>query len=266
MIARQTGDTAADFAPLRQQIKDYLATQPVKYNVYFQDLITGKSFGIGATEPVTAASTTKLPTVLYLYTLAAEGKIDLNEKLTYEPGDYQDGSGILAFYVSEGDKYSLQTLANLAITLSDNIANQMLLRRLGRDQVTAFMRSLGAKVVNPAGDNKTTAADLATYLRAVLELQREHPAWGGRLLDEMEHTTWNAGLNGELPDGVRVAHKYGATTDVANDYGVVLGSRPYILVVLSGNQDSVDAGFQHVARISKLVYDYQQSLAEPDPA
>lgn len=260
---QRKGEEAADFAPLRREIEDYLAAQPATYTVYFQDLKSGQSFGIGAEKPMTAASTVKVLTVLYLYTLAAEEKVDLGEKLSYQPGDYQDGSGILAFVVRPGDQFSLQTLANLAITVSDNIAHKMLLRRLGRDKVAGFTRKLGLRIAFPNDQNRTTAADLGVALRAVLDLQQKHPEWGSLLLSEMEHTTWNTGLNSQLPAEVRVAHKYGAAEGIANDCGIVLGARPYILVVLSSGLDSVTTGFQRIAHISRLVYDYEQSLSPP---
>lgn len=251
-----------DFAPLRQQIQAYLATQPATYKVYFQDLKSGQSFGVGEGDWMTAASTTKVPTVLYLYTLAAEGKIDLNEKVAYQSSDYQDGAGVLEFYAQSGDRYSLQILANLALTTSDNIAHRMLLRRLGKDNVAAFMRSIGGKTVYPNGQNTTTAADLAAYLRAVLDFKQRHPDLGGRLLDDMEHSIWNVGLNGQLPDSVQAAHKEGDVTGVSNDFGVVFGSRPYLLVVLSTGQANPDTGFQYIAHVSKLAYDYEQSAAK----
>ncbi|MGE5623492.1 MAG: serine hydrolase [Methanocella sp.] len=261
-VPEKPAPTQVSFAALKAKMQAYLKTQPATYKVYFQDLKTGQAFGIGENDPMTAASTTKVPTVLYLYTLAAQGKIDLNEKVAIQSGDYQDGAGALQFFAQPGDRYSLQTLANLAITLSDNTAHRMLLRWLGKDSVIAFMKSLGAKTVYPNGANTTTAADLAVYMRAVLSFKQKYPALGGRLVDDLEHTIWNAGLNGQTPGNVQAAHKEGDVTGVSNDFGVVYGSRPYLLVVLSSGQANPDAGFQYIAHLSKLAYDYEEQLAK----
>lgn len=256
-----TGVSAPDFGPLRQQIQAYLATQPATYRVYFQDQRSGAAFGIGETEWMVGASTTKVPTVLYLYTLAASRQIDLNEKVAYQTADFQSGAGVLQATARAGDLYSLDCLASLAIRISDNIAHRMLVRRLGLDNVAAFMRSLGGQVVYPNGSNITTAADLAAYMRAVLAFARRQPDLGGLLLGQLQNPIWNAGLNGRLPPDAVTAHKEGDVTGVSNDYGVVFILRPYLLVVLSTNQADPEAGFQYIAHISRLVYDYEQTLS-----
>ena len=255
------GTPAPDLGPLRQRIEAYLATQPADYRVYFRDLRSGAAFGIRETEWVTAASTTKVPTVLYLYTLAAAGRIDLHEKVAYEAADFQSGAGVLQATARPGDLYSLDCLADLAIRISDNIAHRMLLRRLGLGNVADFMTRLGGRTVYPNGANITTAVDLASYMLGVLDFSLRRPDLGGLLLAQLENTIWNAGLNGQLPPDAVTAHKEGDVTGVSNDYGMVFILRPYLLAVLSTNQADAEAGFQYIARISRLAYDYEQALA-----
>ncbi len=137
----------------------------------------------------------------------------------------------------------------------------MLVRHLGRDNIAAYMRSLGAEVVYPDGRPITCARDMGLYLRAALDLARSHPELGGRLLDDLANTIWDVGLSGLLPDGVKVAHKEGDVSGVANDAGIVFSSRPYILVVLSRNQEDIDQGFREIAEISRMVYDFQEARA-----
>ncbi|MGE5507338.1 MAG: serine hydrolase [Chitinophagales bacterium] len=250
-----------DFSALQKQVQDYVNAQPATYKVYFQDLKSGASFGIGENDWMVGASSTKVPTVLYLYTLADQGKVNLKDTVAYQDADYQDGAGSLQFYIKPGDQIPLGTLANLAITQSDNIAHRMLLRYLGKDSVAAFMKSLGGQTVYPDGSNITTAKDLATYIKAVLAFA-EKSQYGAKLLYDLEHTIWNAGLNGQLPASVTVAHKEGDVTGVSNDVGVVYASRPYLLVVMSKNQADSDAGFKYIAQISRMAYDYEESLAK----
>lgn len=254
-------DRAADYAPLKQQMLDYLATQPATYKIYFKDLISGKSFGIGENDWMVAASITKVPTVLYLNKLAAEGKVDWQEKVAFQEEDRQGGAGILQNFVKPGNKFTLRVLANLSITISDNIAHRMLLRRLGKDNVAAFMRSLGGQTVYPNGQNITTARDMAAYMEGVLNFSQQHKELGRRLLDDMANPIYHVGLPGELPDNVTVAHKEGDVTGVSNDFGVVYGSRPFLIVVLSKGQADPEAGFKPIAHLTKLAYDYQEALA-----
>lgn len=255
-------DVAPDYGPLEAELKSYVASQGATYGIYFRDLESGVGFGINEHEPITAASTVKVPAVLYLNRLVAEGRADWNDRVVYSSAaDYQDGAGILQFSARDGDSYSLRTLANLAITISDNVAYRILVRHLGKDNIAAFMRELGGETVFPGGQNITCAKDMTVYVQGVLDFARAHPDLGSRLLDDMANPIYHVGLPGMLPQGLTVAHKEGDVWGVANDIGVVFGSRPYILVVLSKNVPDIDEGFARIAEISKTVYDYQNTVA-----
>ncbi|HHY47191.1 MAG TPA: serine hydrolase [Firmicutes bacterium] len=262
--SRPAVDSAAapDYEALRQELLEYLQGQDAVFGIYFKDLKSQKTVEINAEEPIEAASTVKVPVVLYLNTLVAEGKEDWRTRVTYNSAtDYQDGAGILQFTARDGDSFSLRVLANLAITISDNIANRMLMRHLGRDNIIAFMKEIGGKTVYPGGQNVTTARDMAAYMEAVLDFAQKHPEEGKRLLDDMANPIYHVGLPGKLPPGLIVAHKEGDVSGVANDVGIVFASRPYILVVLSRGAYDVDQGFANIASISRIVYDYQESLS-----
>ncbi|HHW14251.1 MAG TPA: serine hydrolase [Firmicutes bacterium] len=250
-----------DYGPLRRQLADYLATRTARYSLYFKDLRSGAAFGIDEDRPIPAASSIKVPIVLYLNQLVAEGKASFDTRMAYDRDEhFEGGAGVLQMAAVDGDRFSLRVLANLAITISDNIATQMLLDYLGRDNVAAFMRSIGGRTVYPEGQNISTARDMAAYLEAVLDFAKEYPSLGNRLLDDMAHPIYHVGLPGELPDNVRVAHKEGEVEGVANDVGVVFSKRPFILAVLSDGQGDPLLGFPEIARMTRMVYDYQNAL------
>ena len=254
-------ESSPDYEALRQQLLSYTNSRDAIYGVYFKDLKSGRTIEINADQPIPAASTVKVPVVLYLNKLVAEGKLDWDTRIAYDSElDYQDGAGILQFAARDGDTYSLRTLASLAITISDNIANRMLMRYLGRDNIIEFMKDLGGETVYPDGQNITTAKDMGKYVEAVLAFAEKHPREGSRLLDDMAHAIYHVGLPGELPPNIVVAHKEGDISGVANDVGIVFTDRPYILAVLSQGIYEVDEGFSNIAHISRIVYDYQTRL------
>lgn len=252
---------APDYSSLKKQIEDFLATQAGTYGVYFKDLISGQSFGINADMSLPAASTVKLPTVLFINHLVAQGKLDWQQKLVYNSAaDYQGGSGILQFGVKDGDRLTLRTLTTLAITTSDNIAYNMLRNFVGKESVAAFMRSLGGQTVFPNGQNLSTARDMAAYVQAALDFAKTNPD-GRRLLDDMANGIYNEGIPLMIPAGVTVAHKEGFVWGSPADVGVVFGSRPFIVTVLSQGVEDPDQGFANIATIAKMLYDYQENLA-----
>jgi beta-lactamase class A len=250
-----------DYEPLRSEIKDYIQSQGGRIGVYFRDVRSGASFGINEKEPITAASSIKAPIVLYLFEQVAAGKLSLEEKMDYQDIDYSAGAGNLQFFAAEGARYSLGVLANLAITISDNIAWKMLLRRLGKDNVASYFRSLGGETVYPEGQNISTARDLGIYMQGILDFTEREPELGELLLAYMSHTIFDEeGIPVGVPDGIKVAHKVGTVNHVAADVGIVfLADRPYILTVMTdGVGQSIDDGFAVVEEISAKVYRYQK--------
>ncbi|WP_341473945.1 serine hydrolase [Desulfofundulus thermobenzoicus] len=256
-------DQGVDYTTLKRQMEEYIKEKQSAFAIYFHDLASGASFGINEDKPMVAASTVKLPMALYINHLVVQGKAHWHDRVSYQKAtDYEDGSGVLRYEAKDGDTYSLRVLTNLSVTISDNVAYRMLARHVGRPNFIAFMQELGGRTVYPGGKNLTTARDLATYVRALLDFAHRHPREGERLLDDLAHPSFHVGLPGLLPPEVMVAHKEGDLDEgVANDCGVVFCRRPYILVVLSSGVKDTREGFADIARLSKMAYDFQESLA-----
>lgn len=245
---------------LKATLQEYIKSKPGTFGIYFWDLKTGAHFGINETVALPAASSIKVVVALYLYNLAAEGKLSLDERMAYDPElDYESGAGVIQFTASPGQTFTLRELASLMIRVSDNIAWRMLTRRLGKENLKNFMRSLGGKTVYPDDKNFSTAEDMSTYMRAALNFAERNPDIGGLLIDDLTHSIYKDGLPALLPEEVRVGHKVGALPAVANDTGIVfLPDRPYILTVMTKDVGaSENPGFQAIGEISRLVYDYQ---------
>lgn len=250
-----------DYEPLRQEVINYLNTLPGTYGIYFKDLASGQTFGINENAPIPPASCIKVPVVLYLYRQVAAGKLQWADRFRYDRiSDYQVGAGALQYTARDGDTFSLRCLATVAITISDNVAHNMLVRNLGYENVMNYLRSIAPNTTRPYGSAATTARDMGAVVEEVIRFARENPKLGGRLIDDLSHTIFHVGLPGKLPPKLQVAHKEGSINGVANDMGVVFANRPYILVVLSQGIADEDTGFRNIAEISRIVYNYQQRL------
>lgn len=250
-----------DYGPLKQKIMDYISANQLSAGIYFKDINTNITFGINENKTFVAASTVKVPIMLYLYTLAAEKKIDLNTKVVYDKDkDFESGAGVLEHIAKQGDKYSLRALASQAITTSDNVANRMIMRYLGKENIIKFMKGLGGQIVYPNGKNITTPKDMVTYMEAVISFSKAYPEIGEMFLNDMAHTVYNSGIPALLPENLFIPHKEGDLNDVANDVGIVYCQRPYILAILTEKNKNIDEGFKHIANISKIIYDYQTKI------
>jgi beta-lactamase class A len=254
-----SGNISPDYESLKDALQKYISGRPGKISLYVKDLGSGKTLEIGSDYIYAAASTIKLPLVLYLYELAAEGKVDLNTTLTYTQKYYTQGTGILQGKPF-GGSYTLRELSRLCIEYSDNVAWKMLLDFIDHDGLTAFEKSLGASATGKIdGLYITTPKDMGRYLEELLSFSKKYPDYGNELLYFMEHSIFKEGIPQDLPDSTVVAHKMGALDDKFHDAGIVFGKRPYIIAIFT--QDGWEAAsLQTLADISRIVYDFQQNI------
>lgn len=241
-------------ARLQSDLANYLRDKSGRWGAYIFDLQTGDVAGVNANDVFPTASTFKVPMVMYIFDQAAQNRVDLNEKLSYIDDDYEDGTGVLQDTVSAGDTYAIRQLMELAITQSDNIATNMLLRRFDRQNVYAFETRLGGKVVTLDNQNVSTPADMGLYLRALFNPQVTTPVARDQILQWMENTAFHDRLAAGLPDGVRVAHKIGTLDNVCNDVGVVFTpGHTYVIAVMSEDAGE-DYAADVIAGLSQLTY------------
>ncbi|HHY76333.1 MAG TPA: hypothetical protein GX500_06150 [Firmicutes bacterium] len=248
-----------DYEPLRIQVEEWVRSQPAQWGVYFKDLTSGKTFGVNENAPIPAASTVKVAVVLYASHLVSQGNLSWDETLIYYADrDWRSGAGTMQYTAKDGDAFTIRELCEKAIRDSDNVAWKMLERRLGKENIIAFMQSLGGENVYPGGQNISTAKDNAIYMEAALRFAKESPE-GGKLIFDLANTVWNTGLNRYI-DEVVVAHKEGDITGVADDVGIIYADHPYILSIMSQGHDDVEAGFELIGQLSRMIYEYQVRL------
>lgn len=262
MASSETGPAgrAGNLAALKEQILRHIDQAGGTFGIVVVDLVGGEEMAINDRQEFLAASTFKLPVVLHLYHLAQAGKIDLDEKMTYRREDWEDGTGQLQA-VQPGQAYTLRRLAELSITASDNIAANMLIRRLGLSNIRSYARSLGAQAKrSDDGYFITTPREMSIYLKAVMGLRAASQGLGDELLGYLLNTAFNDRIPAGLPGDVPVAHKIGTLKGETHDVGIVfLNRRPYILVEMTRGIGEGDAAGAE-ALISKSVYEYMSRL------
>lgn len=246
-----------DYTNLKNQLNEYISKEQGRYGIYFISLNNGQEFGINADEEYIAASTIKLPVNLYLYNLVAEGKIDMNEKVTYKSQFYEEGTGDIQG-AAEGTQYTIRQLSEKSITISDNIAVNMLISRLGWNEFHEFQDSISGLTSNKS-ENNTNPKLMAYYLKWLVAFSEQHPEQGKEILGYLKSTDTNNRIPAKLPKEVQVAHKIGSYPNVINDVGIVYGQKPFIIAVLSKNINDEERAAGVIANITKMVYDYEQS-------
>jgi beta-lactamase class A len=247
---------AVDMTALRKQLQQYIDQQSGTYGIYVVDLNSGKGMGINGDLVFPAASTFKLPMALYILDQAAKGKADLDEPIAYLDSDYEEGTGTLQDTIQSGDQYPVRKLLELAITESDNIATQMLLRRFGQANVDDYMHKLGGKVTRFDPETwGTTPREMAMYMKDVQSNGvMKDPKLRAFLMGALEHTAFDDRTAAGVPDGVPVAHKIGTLDGVINDVALVLApDHPFVISVYSMDV-SEDVAPDVIAQMTRMVY------------
>lgn len=227
-----------------------------RLGVCFLDTATGEISGNRIEERFAMCSTFKLAMVAACLREADNGRLNLEEVLPYSEADLLPWAPVTRKHLVQGG-LSIATLAQAAQEMSDGVAANLLVKRLGGPAaVTAKFREMGDTVsrldrYEPdlglvlSADTRDTTTPLA-YAQLVSRiltgniLQRDSRA---RLLEWMRNTTTGtARLRAGLPSEWRNGNKTGTgrtegTTNKCNDVAITFppGKNP---IIIAGYFDS----------------------------
>ena len=245
--------------------------------VAYQRLDGRASWYLKPDEPFHAASTMKVPVLIELYHQAHQGKLRLDDTLVIknEFSSLVDGSryALEASDDSEADLYgvvgrtrTLAQLSELMVTVSSNLATNLLIERLGVGNIQQGVHALGAdgmKVLRGVEDGKafkaglnntTTARALARLMEAIARGEAVDGSSSGAMREILERQTFNDGIPAGLPAGTRVAHKTGEITRIQHDAAIVYAPRPFVLVILTRGIEDSKQSSALIATITRELY------------
>src|SRR5260370_3448434 len=107
------------------------------------DLTTGQKYFLHADEVLPTASSIKIAILAELYHQAQQGKLKLGDLYTLQSSDLVSGSGIAGALTPGVTRLTLRDVAALLISVSDNSATNVIIDRIGRENVNAVLISLG---------------------------------------------------------------------------------------------------------------------------
>ncbi len=249
-------------------------------SLYYRDLASGDSLAYAADRRFHAASTMKVPVMVQVYRDRDAGRLSLDDSLLvirrfasimdgspYDLDMADDSDSTL--YARVGGHAAVRELVELMITVSSNLATNILISEVGAERANATAHALGAdsiavlrgvedgKAYAAGRNNTTTARDLGRVLAAIADGRAASDSSCGEMLAVLGRQRFNEGIPAALPAGTVVAHKTGSITALYHDAGIVttLSGRSYVLVVLTrGLADEADA-HRLVADLSRIVFE-----------
>ena len=253
--ALPSAQTSSLDAKVAASIQERIQKSGADVGVAFRTLDGRTAWSYHAEEPFHAASTMKIPVMIELFHQVQQGKLKLDDSLPIrnEFHSLADGSTFTLDPKddSETDLYqaveqtrTLSQLCELMITVSSNFATNLLIQKLGVENIRAtvhFLHADGMSVLRGVEDNKafqiglnntTNAQGLAVLLEAIAKGQAVDAEASREMVEILERQKFNEGIPTGLPAGTQVAHKTGELTKLHHDAAIVYAKRPFVLVIL----------------------------------
>ena len=272
--APQANPLAGDLKlKLAKQLQQMAAEFDGVLGIAVKDLGTGETFFANADTVFPQASSIKIPILLELFRQAQAGTLKLEERVELKKAQMAAGSGVLLRFSDGGSALSLRDLAVLMIVLSDNTATNILIDRVGMQNVNDNLRRLGLaqtklqRIMLDVDAQRASRENLSTPREMVMLLEMLD---AGKTLDpkstqaalEILKYPKNTSLRRGLPAGVVLASKPGGISGAACESGIVyLAGKPYAISVMTTFDKDSEAADAAISDISRRVFSYFERLA-----
>jgi beta-lactamase class A len=262
---------------LKARIQKLIDTSGAEVAVAMRTLDGTSELSIDPDKKFHAASTMKVPVMIELFRQADAGTLRLDEQLPIrnEFHSIVDGSvyqlsvgddSDADVYAHIGKTMTLRDLCEAMITVSSNFAANLLIERVGAENVQMTVHRLGAdgmvvlrgvedqKAFDKGMNNETTARALEVLLTKIATGHAVSAKADAEMAAILKRQKFNDAIPAGVPAGTAVAHKTGSITKIHHDAAIVYGPRPYVLVVLvRGIADQKVSGAL-IASISREVW------------
>ena len=234
--------------------------------VYLKNLVTGETRAYAADKSVVAASVIKIPVMIEVFRQARDGLLDFNEIHRLADDERLPSCGTLKA-MHTGIEMTLLDLTKLMIIVSDNAATNILIRRVGMDNVNQTLRGLGCEKTclrrllfdseaSARGiENSMTAGEMGLLLEKLYRGELVSKEASAQMLDILKDQR----LNGKLPFflhtmGIPVAHKTGEDDGITHDVGILYTGEPMVCCFVGEHVN--------VPEYERLMQDAAKALAE----
>ncbi len=247
---------------LQSKIEDVDQRLDGVMGVAIEDLTTGDHYLLHEDEIFAQASSIKITVLADLYLQAQQGKLKLTDLYTVQSSDLVADSDIMNGLTPGITKITLRDLATMMVAVSDNSATNVLIDRVGMQNVNAMLDSLGLthtrlrrkmmdlQAAKEGRENISTPREMMTLLEAIYKgkvLNKDSTEDFFKVLS----TNKSSFIPRDLPPGLKIANKPGELEAVRNDSGIVfVEGRPYVICVMTSFLSDEREGEDAISKVS----------------
>ena len=234
---------------MKERILEQIASMPGHNGMYFKNLSTGETIEYRSKESFGPASVIKLPILMHICQLARQCQVRMEEKIRCRHADKLGGCGALRAF-SDEPEVSIATLCELMITISDNSATNLLIRRFGLDVLNEAFRQMGLSVTrlnrflfdseaaSRGIENEFSPAEMGGLLEQIYQRKFVDETTSIYIEDMLMKQQINHKIPGIIGNAALIAHKTGEDEGITNDVALVYAREPFVLC-FAGNETNV---------------------------
>jgi len=274
VVPRDTG-TDLLWKKLETRVEEIATRLDGVMGVAILDLTDGRILLRNADRVFPAASSIKIAILLELYRqdqearAGAKGKGKLDDSYTFDPKDLVEDSQIMAGLTPGVTRVTNRDLAQFMVAVSDNAATNILIDRVGRDNVNATLRGLGLTktmlrrkmmdigAARRGDENVATPQEMVRLLEMIYKGKALSKELTGELIKRLKTLKKDSYLSYELPAGVELADKPGTLDGVRNDSGIVFApNRPFAISAMTAYDRDEKAAESAISEVALEAYRY----------
>jgi beta-lactamase class A len=238
------------------------------------DLTDGRTLLLNPDTVFTQASSIKVAILAELYRQqqqSEQGKAStakLSDSYTVSSNDLVADSSIMGGLTPGVTRVTNRDLATFMIAVSDNSATNVLIDRVGMQNVNAMLDSLGlnhtrlqrkmmdVKAAQAGRENLSTPRDMMTLFADLYQGKVLNQALTDDFFKVLG-THKQSDIPRYIPEEVVIANKPGELAGVRNDVGIVfVPKRPFVIVVMTAYLKHERDGNDAIAKLASVAYEY----------
>lgn len=236
-----------------------------KIGFYYKDLNSGTSFGVNENESFIAASMIKIPVLIEAYRQFRQKILSKEELIEIKKVDRVPSCGAAA-YIHEGARLTLKDLCILMIILSDNMAANLLIKKLGINNINAAMAKIGLKKTRinrilfdsdaekSGKQNYFTPYEISDLFEMMWNRSLISQEDSSKMLEIFKLQQVNYKIPYLLSENVCIAHKTGDDAGITHDAGIIYAPNPFILC-FAANETDVNETDQFIRQTTKKIFE-----------
>ena len=264
---------------MSEAISELIQQSRAEVGLAAYDLATDQEILIQPDQSFHPASTIKVCVMMEAFRQARQGLFLLHDPMLIKNEFISIADGSLYalsveddsekdLYEHIGEAFPIRELVFRMITISSNLATNLLLERVTPGRTTQFMQRLGTNdVIVRRGvednrafrlglNNAATARGLMQVLLKLAKREVVSPQDSDEMIKILLQQKFNEMIPAQLPANVRVAHKTGWNDDLYHDAGIIYppSRKPFVLVIFTRGCKTESDAHALIASLARITY------------